>query len=227
MLSKIFGIQGIDGERDFLYFDSNGKLNDALSTKQTYEALDYLSQLYAEGLIVGDFNIATASGTDTSKYLDLYFRHTREGAGYGFMLYDYSQTTTIVNDKDAKNIGTDPNMRVDEFKLVNHQGFREVLSPLTYWVTEAYDYNDYDVRTANILDRTYKTLVRYEESSYALKSYGLCIPVFSDNVADAIKLLDYLYSNEGIMTVNFGPKTYWKNGKIDSFELLDSLDFFE
>ena len=213
---KVFGIQGMDGEKEMLYYDGNGKMHDAASTQQTYEALGLLSQLYNEGLILGDFNKKTGDKEDGTSYLNQYFGHTKKGSGYGFMLYDYSASTCAMNDI-VDGVGTKKDKRDDEFKEVKHEGMMPVLSPVTWWATEAS--TTYNASTANIDEGRgeVKTLTRYEESNRALKSNSWCIPTTADNKDKAVALMDYMYSADGKRLNDFGPSQYWKDGKADSF----------
>ena len=209
-LIKAFGIAGMDGEKDMLYYDADGHLNDAASTKQSYQAYEILAQLYAEGLILTDFNIkADANGT---LYLNKYFGHTTDNPGYGFMMYDYSASTCAMNTK-KDGVGTDNSKRKGDFKDQDYKGMMPVLSPLTYWATE----KGWNAYTADIDDFSKKTLVRYEESNRALKSNSWCVPSTADNKEKAVELMDYLFSAEGKLTNDFGPKKYWKDEKIDGF----------
>ena len=52
---EAFGIMGLDAETEMLYYGPDGKIHDAASTKATYQALDCLNALYAEGLLLNQF----------------------------------------------------------------------------------------------------------------------------------------------------------------------------
>jgi len=212
---KIFGIQGLDGEKENLYYDADGKINDAASTKASYEALTYLSQLYDEGLILGDF-YKTAGTNSGTAYTAKYFGKTAANPGYGFMLYDFCATQAQMNSKDEDGVGTADSTRKDTFANQPVTGIMPILSPLTYWATE----KGANAKTDALSNRTHKTLIRYEESNRALKSNAWMIPATSDNVEDACKLMDFLFSREGQIINDFGPSEYWEEGKIDSFNYL-------
>jgi putative aldouronate transport system substrate-binding protein len=130
-MMKMFGIQGMDGEKDLLYYDQDGNLNDAASTKATYEGLNLLSQLYDEGLILGDF-FKTAASNDGTAYTKKYFGKTSTNPGYGFMLFDFCATQAQNNTKDEDGVGTDDSKREAPFKNTPVTGIMPVLSPLTY-----------------------------------------------------------------------------------------------
>ena len=198
---QIWGIQGLDSEKDALYFDARGKLNDAYSTKATYHALDYLSQIYDEGLILEDFYLY-GNGSAT-EYLNRYFGKTSNFTGYGFLMYDYSASTGNTNTK-VNGIGTDDAKRRNEFMNESVTGIMPVLPPLSYWGDNPNcKYNQ------DLIDHSNKVLMRYADSNRGLKSNSWAIPATADNVVDAIRLMDYLYSDEGSFYNQFGPEQYW------------------
>ena len=202
-LLQIWGIQGMTSEYEMLYFDANGKLNDAASTPQTYEALQSLSALYDEGLILNNFWDKNSTLGSTG-YLNKYFGKTADNGGYGFMLYDYSASTGAVNTID-NGIGTADNKRVGEFKDTSVTGVMPVLPPLSYWGVTTEWKHDQALR-----DHTGKKLLRYAEENRALKSTSWCIPTTSDNIDKACALMDYLLSEEGTRINDFGPSEYWE-----------------
>ena len=218
MFMKVFGIQGMDGEAEMLYYDADGNINDAASTKATYTALNYLSQLYDEGLVMGDF-YKTAASNDGTAYTKKYFGHTSANPGYGFMLYDFCATQAQMNTKDEDGVGTADSARKEQFENQSVTGIMPILSPLTYWATES----GANAKDDELSDRTHKTLIRYEESNRALKSNAWMIPATSDNVEDACKLMDFLFSREGQIINDFGPSQYWDGGMDNSFYYFNEI----
>ena len=206
---EAFGIMGLDSETDMLYYGPDGKLHDAAATKATYQALDCLNALYAEGLLLNEFYLNTDSGIN-GNYLQVYFGHTEQTKsgkdGYGFMMYDYSASTTAMDTLDADGLGTDDNKRVGAYKGKSVTGFTPVLPPLTYWAT-----GDGWKASDDITSRTGKSLIRYSDSNRALKNASWCIPSSSDNKTQAIKLLDLLFSEDGVRINDFGPSSYWQD----------------
>lgn len=203
---QIWGVQGFDAEKDMLYFDENGKLNDAASTKATYDALEYLSQIYDEGLILTDFYKTSTLGS--TGYLNKYFGKTTDNGGYGFMLYDYSASTGAVNTLED-GVGTANSKRVGTFKDKDVTGVMPILPPLTYWANKTTSDISDDVN-----DFTNKSLLRYSDSDRAMKSNSWAIPATTDNLEGALAIVDYLYSAEGARYNDFGPELYW-NGAAD------------
>ena len=100
----------------------------------------------------------------------------------GFMLYDYCQTQCLWNDK------------------VNIEGFNlsPVINPVAKW---------FDGSSA---DGVY---MRFTESWRSVKTNGWCIPatVSGDKLQAALKLFDYMYSDEGNILMSFGPEA-WRDG---------------
>lgn len=199
-LAQLWGVQGVTSSKDWLYFDANGKLNDAQTTKGTYDALHYLSQIYDEGLILKEFWQKPASGANQARYLNRYYLKTEDGAGYGFLCWDFVAATANGNDI-VEGIGTMANKRVIEY---SSKGIRPVLPPYTYWATEkSWDH------TQDLTNRTGKTLTRYIEKNTALKAGSWVIPTTSDNIDGALRIMDYMFSPMGSYIQSFGPQEYW------------------
>lgn len=199
-LIQIFGIQGMTAEKDMLYFDANGKLHDAATTPATYDALQKLSAIYDEGLIVDEFWYKPAQ-TDSNYYLNKYFKKTAEGAGYGLLMYDYSASQCVANDM-YNGVGTNPDSRKIK---VEQKGIKPILPPLAYWGnTKEYD------QTQALSNHANKTLMRYAEENRALKNNSWCIPTSTDNLDGALRLMDFMFTEKGAMIQDFGPEAYWQ-----------------
>ncbi len=204
-LLSMFGVQGQDAEKEGLFFDANGKINDAFALESTFEALNYISALYDEGLILGDFFTNDGGSTD---YLNKYFGKTAKDGGYGFMMYDFSASTGAVNTKDEFGIGTADSSRAGSFKDTSVTGVRPVLPPVTWWATETTWSH-----SQALSNHTGMTLTRRSTSNRTLKTNSWCIPSTSDNPTKAAELMDYLFSTDGQLQNDFGPKNenYWKS----------------
>jgi len=206
-LMEIFGV-GMDSETSLYFFDGAGKINDAASLVSTYDAVERLSQLYDEGLILPNFWL---SNPTQKNYLGQYFGKTTDNPGYGFMMYDYSASTTAMDSKDTDGIGTDDATRKGAFKDTKMEGFTPVLPPLTYWTTKEVTEAAANAHLGTAEDRAVKELIRYSDSNRALKSSSWAIPEATDNKEKALQLLDFLYSKRGQMINDFGPETYWES----------------
>ncbi len=193
--AQIWGIQGLTSEKEMLFFAADGTLRDAATDEENnaYYGVMKLSEMYKEGLILGEFWNKPASTSGTA-YLDKYFKKTAKDAGYGFMMYDYSAANCAANDiKDG--VGTDPSKRTIEYET---KGIMPVLPPLSYWNNGTKD------------GKLTKSLMRYAEENRSLKSTSWCIPSTTDNLEEALKLMDYMFSEEGARIQDFGPSKYWE-----------------
>jgi len=198
---QVWGIFGMTSKKEMLYFLQDGTLNDAATTPATYDALKNLSAIYDEGLILDEFWL-NASGIGGTTYLNRYFKKTDAKWGYGLLMYDYAASQAQANDM-AYGIGTNPSTR--QVKNMSVKGVTPMLPPLAYWntgTTAKYD--------APLSDHTGKTLTRYSEENRSLKSTAWCIPANTDNLAGALRLMDYLYSPMGSKIQDFGPEQYWQ-----------------
>ena len=82
----LFGVRGLESRQDYLYIGTDGKLHDGRSEADTYEALERMNAMAAEGLIAQSFIDMSKESTATMLENDL-----------GFMHYDYNQTQTVYN----------------------------------------------------------------------------------------------------------------------------------
>ena len=215
-MMNIFGIQGMDTEKEGLFFDANGKINDAYALESTYEGLQLLSAMYDEGLILTDFNKDNKGKSYTAKYLG----KTTDDAGYGFMLYDFSATQAQMNTRDEDGIGTKDSARKGAFENTSVTGVMPILPPVTWWATgKDWKYNQ------SLSDHTGMTLTRRSTSNRTLKTNAWCIPTTSDNKERAAVLMDHLFSKEGQLTQDFGPRSenYWKTTDDSKFMLYNGM----
>ena len=214
----LFGVQGMGAEKDHLYFTADGKLHDAETTVASYQMLNYLAAMYKEGLLLKDFWAEGSKGGKT--YVNQYFAKTTDKkSSFGLVMYDYTATQSAPNDLDG-GLGTKPasrksNAKGISFASYNVQGIRPVLAPLTYWASEnTWSQSQPLFERSSVLNKTGKTLARYYEENRAVKGNSWCIPKSSDNIEGAVKLMDYLFSEEGNRIHNFGPSTYWDLGTV-------------
>ena len=203
--AQVWGVQGLDGEQNNFYFAGDGKLHALETTQASYDALNYLSRMYDEGLFVGEFYTDSKDSTRSTGMLDRYYKKTLTDSGYGFMMYDYSAATIAANDI-YNGIGTAASAREKGVFDSNYSqtSITAVLPPLTYWATESTW--DHDQAINNF---TGKTLERYYESNRALKSTTWAIPATSDNIEGAVRILDFMFSSFGKLIQDYGPTNYW------------------
>ena len=222
MFLQLFGIQGTDAEdaiSNSMYFDADGTLSSYRSTKASYQGLVYLHQFFEEGLIVDQFwKYDKSSFSDGSYYRDKYFGHTKDGGGYGFMMYDYSATQGQANQIDANGIGVVADKVLEGYKdnptgrtigsgeSAYSVGVMPVLPPLTYWANKG---SAEENLSKDITDRSNKTLMRYSDSNRSLKTNTWYIPATADNADKAAQLMDYMFNEHGADIQDFGPSIYW------------------
>ncbi|MDE7161278.1 MAG: hypothetical protein K2N65_00815 [Anaeroplasmataceae bacterium] len=117
-LSQIWGVQGIRGmaEKDALYYDKDGKLQDGRVNPAAYDALTKLHQLYEEGLIIEGFQAG-----NKAKYNSQYLTGK---SGAALLMFDYNATQTVNNKVDENGVGTADS----KFNKV-----MPVLPPLSKW----------------------------------------------------------------------------------------------
>ncbi len=103
----LFGVRGLESRQDYLYVGSDGKLHDARQEVSTYEALERMNDMVAEGLIAQSF-VNNDESAKTANMLE---------NDLGFMHYDYNQTQTILN----------------ETKLQEGEKYMAVMVPVARW----------------------------------------------------------------------------------------------
>lgn len=193
-LAQLWGVQGVDAENGNYYFAADGTLNALETTYASYDALNYLSAIYSEGLIKDRFYATQATSTST-RYYDSYFKKSDKAGNFGFMMYDDPSIITAANEEETA--GT--------------KGIRSILPPRTYWTTSGNTAQQhlYDENGATIT--TNKSLVRYYESNRSLQTTSWAIPDNSDNYEAALRIMDFMYSGIGQLIQNYGPEVYWKD----------------
>ena len=209
--ASIWGVQGLVGEKDNLYFAFDGTLNDAHTTEGTWDALDYLQAIYNEGLILTDF-YKKDQGKGTA-YVDRYWGKKTE-MGYGFMVYDYCASTCASNDI-VNGIGTKAEARVEAAQGMKITGLMPVIHPVSWWGFT----NDWSVDQA-LNNHNGKVLARFTEDNRALKSNYWCIPTNTDNLDGALALMDLMFTEEGLNVQDYGPDNgkYWTPGYVNGVE---------
>lgn len=202
--TQIWGVQGVDGESGNFYIGGDGKVHALETTKASYDALEYLSQIYDEHLILQEFYTDPDDSARKTGFLDKFYKKIKNNSSYGFMMYDYSAANCAANDM-SDGIGTASTARQNGFGTdYECKGITAILAPLTYWATGS-EWTPED----DITSRTGKTLTRYYESNRALKDASWAIPATADNVKGAIRLMDIMFSDLGQMINNYGPTEYW------------------
>ena len=184
--AQAWGVRGLTSEKEYMYFDNNGKLQDARIQQSTYDALGYLHDLYAEGLIIDGFTAKEDKYSYSTNFLT-----GKEGAA--LLMYDYNATQTVNNKVDENGIGTSSSL---------YNGVMPVLPPLTKWAED-------NINGTAAGGKGYE-LTRYTEDARSNKGSGTVIPTYEGKdeaqIIAACQLADYFYSPEGADLQDFGPK---------------------
>ena len=187
-----WGVRGVTSEKEYMYFDNNGKLQDARVQDGTLEALGYMHDLYAEGLIINGFEEG-----NNAKYNAQYLTGK---SGASLLIYDYNATQAVNNKLDANGVGTADSI---------YDGVMPVLPPLTYWA-------DDNINGTAQGGKGY-ALTRYTEDARSNKGAGTVIPKSATKdeaqIIAACQLADYFYSVEGGQLQDFGPEAY-RDGEV-------------
>jgi len=202
--ATLYGVQGRGSEYDHLFFGADGKIHDFDTTQQSFDMLDKLHALYAEGLVQENF----WSGKEKEDGINKFYKKNIAGKStYGLLEYDYTATQSAANDiRDGVGTKSDSRSTSEsgfDFSTTTVQGITCILSPLTYVSTESYS------ASQSLDDRTGKTITRYYEENRSVKNTSWAIPTSSDNKDTAIALMDFMFTREGWEIQNFGPEGYW------------------
>ena len=183
--AQIWGFRGLESRLGYIYFDANGNLQDARGDK-----------FDENGNVIGS-NINDALDLLNQLYNEgLIVKNVDDGsskwrqqgvnAGTHFIGYDYNQSSTVFDQSTVSTSKT--------------KEYTAVLPPMVNW-------NDGD-------DSTF--MFQFSESIRSLKSDGWCIPkgVESDPelLVRALTVMDYFYSEEGNLLINYGPEE-WRGEK--------------
>lgn len=193
LTGHLFGVQGLNSEKDRLFFTTDGFWADAATEQQSYDALARMNALYQEGLILKGFQ----QGSKTQWGNNAFARNT-DAATYGLMLNDYTAVPSKMNAKDTNNVGTS-----NQKAGYTPSELQPILAPITWWATKSFTHNQ------ALTNKDGKTLTRYFEEIRSLKDESWCVPSNSDNKLAAVKLMDYLMSKEGQVYYDFCTEDYW------------------
>ncbi|MGN0678099.1 MAG: hypothetical protein ACI4JS_00375 [Oscillospiraceae bacterium] len=191
----LFGARGLESRSDYFYVGTDGQLHDARTEAATYEAMERMNAMAQEGLLSKSFMEASKEKTQTMLENDL-----------GFMHYDYNQTQTIYNESGALQEG---------------EKYMAVMVPVAKW-------DDGDSATPDYF--------RFTESWRSVKTDGWGISkagvglaedkkistqeefdALPDKLKACLKIIDYAYSDEGMILMSYGPDAFIKTGETFNF----------
>lgn len=180
LAGELYGVRGLESRYQYAYIKADGTLADARAYEATYEAANKLYKLTAEGI---NNEMKTTSnitnGWSTSSAGD------NKGV-QALSLHDYVQTQTAKGGFQAEQSTSNP------------YNLGPVLTPVSRW-----DTND---------DGTPDKVMRFTESWRGVKDTGWCISYNAvkdkpDELAAALKLVDYFFSNDGQILMTYGPQS--------------------
>jgi len=191
----LFGARGLESRQDYFYIGTDGKLHDARIEPATYEAMERMNAMVQEGLLSKSFLEKSAEKTQTMLENDL-----------GFMHYDYNQTQTLFNESGALQEG---------------EKYMAVMVPVAKW-------DDGDSSTPDYF--------RFTESWRSVKTDGWGISkagvgltedkkitsqeeldALPDKLKACLKLIDFAYSDKGMILMSYGPDAFIKAGETFNF----------
>lgn len=199
-LSQLWGVRGYDSRNGYLYIDENGVIQDARVSDDMMEALEFLNQLYNEGLILHDY----MKDVRTMEHREYY-----NTQNLGFMTYDYNQTTSIFNNtiNDSQSI---------------YRNISPILYPVADWDNKATAVTgksgQYSVATND--------LYQYTESWRSVKTEGWAINYSAAKtnpatLKKALEMFNYMYTAEGQRLMTFGPDSYIQTDAQGNIETID------
>lgn len=181
-LAQLWGVRGYESRNGYFYFDKDGKLVDSRNSDDMLESLEFLHQLYKEGLICKDYSTGLTNGTE--EYRDQFNKQN-----LGFMTYDYNQTTTIYNET-----------------INDKQSPYRNLSPIMFPVA---DWDNKATKATNGYSVTTDCLYQYTESWRSVKSEGWTILQSTTQNKEVfrkcLEIFNYMYTEEGQRLMTYGP----------------------
>ncbi len=176
-LMQIFGQKGANAESNYLYFDTDGVLQDARTQDSAYEAITKINQLYQEGLIIENYD--GTAGTSVS------WRDTKLSSGTGVVYYDYCQST-------AATVPTD---------MIDDLGLVAIMPPAVDWGIYEKDGETLGSGTGTYIHFT------EDARSLKSGAWCIPYNADEEYIITACQIMDYFYSDEGADLCDFGPNT--------------------
>lgn len=191
----LFGVRGLESRQDYFYIGTDGNLHDARTEESTYVAMERMNAMAQEGLLSKSFIESSKESTKTMLENDL-----------GFMHYDYNQTQTVYNESGVLGDG---------------EKYMAVMVPVAKW-------DDGDSSTPDYM--------RFTESWRSVKTDGWGISkagvgltedkkvttqaevdALPDKLKACLKIIDFAYSDKGMILMSYGPDAFIKTGETFNF----------
>ena len=188
---QIFGIRGLEGEKDRYWITADGKLTDGRSQEMLLKGLDNIWKLQQDKLFPETKGWTTDGSTTKGD-----FRSTQLADGTAFMCNDMANVAAFNNDATGKG------------KCYNITG---VLPPVSMWGFTQEDGSNTakdGVKTV-VGAKTGFSYTRFSEDDRSLKPGGWGVVASSvknspEKLAKILKIMDYMYTPEGSVLECFG-----------------------
>jgi hypothetical protein len=184
----LWGVRGMESRSGYLYVGKDGKIHDARGDEATANMLNYLNEIYGEGLILQDFESSTGYGVSNGKFAENIVVDKGSTQTYhGFMEYDYAQTQGVWNDKST----------------VDGYDFRPILNAEAKW-------DDGEGTTYYQFTESWRSV---KTQAWCLNAD---LKNDQDKLEKALAVVDYFFSDAGHNLNSFGPESMgYTSGTID------------
>lgn len=182
MAGELYGVRGLTSRyaKLYAYIDKAGNIKDARAEAAYWEALSNMSKLAKEGLYytgeAAKDGYLTIANSTTNPDIQVYSST------------DYVQTQTRLA---GYSVDGSLNKAIEA-----GYNYAPILTPVSRW-----DVNG---------DGTAKKVMRFTESWRGVKDGGICIPKEAvkndpDKLSATLKIVDWMFSNDGQMVMTYGP----------------------
>ncbi len=174
----LWGVRGMESRSGYLYIGKDGKIHDARGDEALANMLNYLNEIYDEGLILKDFNQQQNYGISNGKFAEnIVVDKGAKQKYHGFMEYDYAQTQGVWNDKST----------------VEGYNFRPILNAEAKW-------DDGEGTTYYQFTESWRSV---KTQAWCLNA---SLKDDQDKLEKALAVADYFYSEEGHNLNSYGPE---------------------
>ncbi|PKK93451.1 MAG: hypothetical protein CVV61_04595 [Tenericutes bacterium HGW-Tenericutes-6] len=185
---EMFGLRGMFSRHEWIYFDQEGLIQDARHDQAFVDAVNDLSAMYADGLIVQN---PEEGGTN--------WRSVLLGNSNGFMTYDYNATSTatsLIN--NGRNVDADLK-------------FQAILPPVIDWLGNG-EYFHFSEATRSVKNEAWGIPKHVEANETKLyRALKLVDELYDYSTDDSVGTI-HLYGPQGWTdgTISYGTDTVYK-----------------
>lgn len=185
-VGELYGLRGIEGYNIYTYLDANGDVQDVRGDYESYNAFNEFSKFYDEGLVF-------VGGASKDAQVTYYVENSVEVLSY----HDYVNTQTPAGFQLEGVVS-------GEYDIEDDYYFTPIITPVSKWNTSSsYDPETYEPKDTEIM--------RMINSWRSVKDTGFAVPVEAvknnpEKLAAVLAFIDYLFSEDGQITMTYGPK---------------------